>query len=104
MMKKKRKKGFASRPTDISVLLGNCLQGKVLGSKIGFFELSKHFEEIVGERLVPYVSFEDLDGSTLVLKASNAVWKSELFLQKKAIIVKCNQFMNAPIVKDIRFT
>ena len=56
MMKRRRIKCFASKPTDISVLLERCLQGPVLGSKVGYFELSKHFDEIVGERLVPYVS------------------------------------------------
>jgi hypothetical protein len=30
---------FASKPTDISILLKRCLQGPVLGSKMGFFLL-----------------------------------------------------------------
>lgn len=104
MKKRRRVKCFASKPTDISILLERCLQGPVLGSKMGSFALSKHFEEIIGERLTPYVSLVDLENSILILKVSNAVWKSELFLQKKAIISKCNQVLNAAIVKEIRFT
>lgn len=95
---------MAKKPTDISVVLENYLKGPEFGMHSGYLILSKNFEELVGKALLPHVSLLSLENSVLYLKVASSVWKSELFLQKKAIITKCNQFMNAPIVKDIRFT
>ncbi|WP_304246708.1 DciA family protein [Fibrobacter succinogenes] len=44
-----------------------------------------------------------LDKRTLVLKAASSAWRSELFLQKKAIIDRCNTLLGEPFIQAIRF-
>ena len=39
----------------------------------------------------------------LTLKCDSSAWKQELFLQKKAIIDKCNLLLGKPSVKNILF-
>ncbi len=93
----------APRPTDVSILLERFLKSSVLGSKMDFFTLSEHFANIVGDSLSKRVKLVDLKDSVLVLKASNAAWKTELEFQKKAIIGKCNALLDKAAVKNVRF-
>lgn len=90
-------------PTDLGVLLEKMLNKESFGQIIYLKKIRENFGEIIGELLLPYVSAEKLEKGILTLKTASSVWKSELFSQKKAIIVKCNSTLKLPIVKKIKF-
>ena len=79
------------------------LNKESFGQIIYLKKIRENFGEIIGELLLPYVSAEKLEKGILTLKTASSVWKSELFSQKKAIIVKCNSTLKLPIVKKIKF-
>ncbi len=102
--KKRRTKSFCGKdPTDISVLLKMVLDKSEISQDMTFNTLCENFENIVGTLLLPHVKPMELNKNILVLKAANSAWKQELFLQKKAIIDKCNFLLNKPAIRDIRF-
>ena len=88
---------------DIGVLLQMVLDKHHISEDMNFKVLSERFGEVVGNLLLPHVSLVKLDKNTLVLKAASSAWKQELFLQKKAIIDKCNLLLGKPSVKNILF-
>ena len=88
---------------DIGVLLQMVLDKHHISEDMNFKTLSERFGEVVGNLLLPHVSLVKLDKNTLVLKAASSAWKQELFLQKKAIIDKCNNVLGKPFVRNIRF-
>lgn len=88
---------------DISVLLQMVLDKNHISEDIHFKVLSEHFSEVVGTLLLPHVTLVKLDKHTLVLKAASSTWQAELFLQKKAIIDKCNSLLGKPFVQSVRF-
>ncbi len=103
----KRKSGVngttGGRVMDISVLLERVLDKNNISQDMNFQVLSERFSEVVGETVLPHVKFVKIEGRTLVLKAATSAWKQELFLQKNAIITKCNSVLGKPFVQAIRF-
>ncbi|MCF0220711.1 MAG: DUF721 domain-containing protein [Fibrobacter sp.] len=101
--KKKRTKNICGGdPTDIGVLLKMVLDKHKISEDITFKTLCDCFENIVGTQLLPHVQPVEMKKNILVLKAANSAWKQELFLQKKAIIDKCNLVLGKPAVRDVR--
>ena len=92
-----------NRAVDISVLVERVLKSSHISEDIHFKTIAEHFAEIVGNTVAPYVKLEKLDKQTLVLKAVNSAWKQELFLQKNAIIERCNSMLGKPVIRDVRF-
>lgn len=100
----RRKKGVTGEgAVDISVLLEQVLKKNHIDENMYFNTISEHFEEIVGRAVLPHVQLVKLDKRTLVLKVASSAWRSELFLQKKAIIDKCNTLLGEPFILAIRF-
>ncbi|SHL10402.1 DUF721 domain-containing protein [Fibrobacter sp. UWEL] len=100
---KRRSKHFSgSGPADISVLLKMVLDKNKISDDMTFSTLCERFSEVVGDLILPHVKLVSLEKNILVLKAANSAWKQELFLQKKAIIDKCNLVLGKPAVRDIR--
>jgi len=88
---------------DVSVLLERVLKKNRIDENMHYRTISEGFGEIVGSAVLPHVQLVKLDKRTLVLKAASSAWKSELFLQKKAIIDKCNSLLGEPFIQAIRF-
>ena len=104
MPRKRVGPGFSGdRAVDIGVLLERVLKKNHIGEDMDFRTLSERFSEVVGEAVSAHVELVKLDRRTLVLKASSSAWKSELFLQKNAIIDRCNTMLGKPAVQFIRF-
>ena len=100
----RRKKGVTGEgAVDISVLIEKVLQKAHITENMDFKTLFERFSEVVGEAVLPHVELVKLDKRTLVLKAASSAWKSELFLQKNAIIDRCNTILGKPVVQSIRF-
>ena len=99
--RKKRTTGEGA--VDISVLLEQVLKKNHIDENMHLRTISEHFGDIVGTAVLPHVQLVKLDKRTLVLKAASSAWKSELFLQKKAIIDKCNSLLGEPFIQAIRF-
>lgn len=100
----RRKKGTTGeRAVDISVLLEQVLKKNHIDENMHLRTISEHFGDIVGNAVLPHVQLVKLDKRTLVLKVASSTWRSELFLQKKAIIDKCNSLLGEPFIQAIRF-
>ena len=100
----RRKKGTTGeRAVDISVLLEQVLKKNHIDENMHLRTISEHFGDIVGNAVLPHVQLVKLDKRTLVLKVASSAWRSELFLQKKAIIDKCNSLLGEPFIQAIRF-
>ena len=100
---KKRSKGVSNGPTDISILLKMVLDRSKIDQDMTFTTIKNGFEQIVGNLILPHVEPIKIEKNILVLKAANSAWRQELFMQKKAIIDKCNSLLGKPVVRDIRF-
>jgi len=70
---------------------------KVFGYKVvdEFYEIFPEWKKIVKPRKVEF--------GTLVLRVEDAVWRSELNLNKEKIISKINDYFQKEVVKRIRF-
>lgn len=102
-IKRRKRNVCGNDPTDISVLLKMVLDKSNITEDLTFKSICEGFENIVGTLLLPHVKPVEMDKNILVLKAANSAWKQELFLQKKAIIDKCNLVLGRPAVRDVRF-
>lgn len=105
-MPEKKRKGYGftgERVMDVSVLLEQVLKKNHIDENMHLRTISEHFGDIVGNAVLPHVQLVKLDKRTLVLKVASSAWRSELFLQKKAIIDKCNSLLGEPFIQAIRF-
>ncbi len=101
--KLKRFRQKRNRPEDSSHLLENLLNHPILRDKNDLLTLNHRFAEIVGAALAARISIADLKQKKLFLKVPQAVLKSEIYLQKKAIIDRCNSILQKSAVIDICF-
>ena len=92
-----------NKVVDIQVLVDMVLEKKNMSDSLHFETLKKGFSQVVGEQISPHVKPISLDRGILSLKASSSAWKSELFLQKNAIIEKCNNLLGKPLIRGLRF-
>ena len=90
-------------PEDISVLLQMVLDKTHITDEMALEKLSEGLETIVGPLVKPHVQIAKFDKNILTLKCDSSAWKQELFLQKKAIIDRCNNLLEKPFVRNIRF-
>ena len=90
-------------PEDISVLLQMVLDKTHITDEMALEKLSAGLETIVGPLIKPHVQIVKFERNILTLKCDSSAWKQELFLQKKAIIDKCNLLLGKPSVKNILF-
>lgn len=90
-------------PEDISVLLQMVLDKARISDEMAFVKLVESLETIVGQLVKPHVQIVKLDRNILTMKCDSSAWKSELFMQKNAIIDRCNALLGKPVVKAIRF-
>ncbi|WP_407457360.1 DUF721 domain-containing protein [Fibrobacter sp.] len=101
---KRRKKAICEKhPEDIGVLLQMVLDKNHITDEMELKSLTDGLEIIVGPLILPHVKIERLNKGILTLKSDSSAWKQELFLQKKAIIAKCNLLLGKPVVKNILF-
>lgn len=101
---KRRKKAICEKhPEDIGVLLQMVLDKNHITDEMELKSLTDGLEIIVGPLILPHVKIERLNKGILTLKSDSSAWKQELFLQKKAIIAKCNLLLRKPVVKNILF-
>ena len=100
----KRKKPVCGKdPEDISVLLQMVLDKAHITDEMALEKLTNGLEMIVGPLIKPHVQIAKINKNILTLKCDGSAWKQELFLQKKAIIDKCNLLLGKPSIKDILF-
>ena len=100
----KRKKPVCGKdPEDISVLLQMVLDKAHITDEMALEKLTNGLETIVGSLVKPHVQIAKFERNILTLKCDSSAWKQELFLQKKAIIDKCNLLLGKPSIKDILF-
>ena len=101
--KRKRKEYTGHKVVDVELLVGRFLEKFKLAEEMQFQKLVERFQEVVGELVFPHVKPLEIKKGILSLKVDNSAWKSELFLQKKAIIDKCNLMLGSPVIQGIRF-
>ncbi len=101
--KRKRKEYTGHKVVDVELLVGRVLEKFKLAEEMQFQKLVERFQEVVGELVFPHVKPLEIKKGILSLKVDNSAWKSELFLQKKAIIDKCNLMLGSPVIQGIRF-
>ena len=101
--KRKRKEFTGHKVVDVELLVGRVLEKFKLAEEMQFQKLVERFQEVVGELVFPHVKPLEIKKGILSLKVDNSAWKSELFLQKKAIIDKCNLMLGSPVIQGIRF-
>ncbi len=103
MHKKRRKPVCGKDPEDISILLQMVLDKAHITEEMALKKLSEGLESVVGALIKPHVQILKFERNVLTLKCDSSAWKQELFLQKKAIIDKCNILLGKPAVKNILF-
>ncbi len=101
--KKRGKPVCGKHPEDIGVLLQMVLDKNHIADEMELQSLTEGLEIIVGPLILPHVKIVRLSKGVLTLKSDSSAWKQELFLQKKAIIAKCNLLLGKPVVKNILF-
>ena len=90
------------RAMDIGILVARVLDENRIAEDMDFKLISERFPDVVGALVAPFVSFVKLDRRTLVLKAETSAWKQELYLQKNAIIARCNTVLGHARVSIVR--
>jgi hypothetical protein len=100
---RRKKPVCGNGPKDISALLQMVLNKTHISDEMAFVKLVESLETIVGQLVKPHVQIVKLDRNILTMKCDSSAWKSELFLQKNAIIDRCNTILGKPVVQSIRF-
>tara|TARA_X000001036_G_scaffold296392_1_gene275531 strand:- start:1946 stop:2221 length:276 start_codon:yes stop_codon:yes gene_type:complete len=59
--------------------------------------------EVVGENINQNTKPKTVEFGVLTVETENAVWRQELYIQKKNIIFSINKKLKNKIIKDIRF-
>ena len=59
--------------------------------------------EVVGENIKQNTKPKTVEFGVLTVETENAVWRQELYIQKKNIIFSINKKLKNKIIKDIRF-
>jgi hypothetical protein len=101
--KRRGKPVCGKAPEDISVLLQMVLDKAHITDEMALEKLSEGLETIVGPLIKPHVQIVKFERNILTLKCGSSEWKQELFLQKKAIIEKCNLLLGKTSVKKLLF-
>ena len=100
---RRRRKAQAPVPTDVSILLKGLMDHSVLGERSEAAVLIQNWEKVVGARVAVHLQVLDIQGDTLLLRASSGPWQSEANLQKKAIIEGCNALLGKVRLRELRF-
>jgi predicted nucleic acid-binding Zn ribbon protein len=90
-------------PKTLEKALVSVLEELGLGKKIRQLRALEVWNEAVGERIARVATPERIDGGKLVVRVSNAPWRSELVFLKKEIMVKLNKALGEEVVKEIHF-
>ena len=61
------------------------------------------WEDVVGKKINKITKPVEVEFGVLTVKVENAVWRQELYMQKKDIISLINEKLKTKTIKDIRF-
>lgn len=99
----KRDPPVSRQPVALDFLLSRFLKKSDLEKISLLNRLIVKREEIFGDYVSKQVEIIDFSRGVLFLKVPSGVFRQELFLQKKAIIDKCNQVLETSSIYDVRF-
>ncbi|HUL43951.1 MAG TPA: DUF721 domain-containing protein [Bacteroidota bacterium] len=90
-------------PRPIGNALSETLQTLGLEKKIREYELLAKWGDIVGDQIARVTSAQRIEGGTLFVAVTGAVWRNELVFLKMTLLEKIRQAFPDEIVKDIIF-
>ena len=93
----------SSRPEQIGSVLNKALRKSGFQTKLREKRVVLNWESVVGPRISSQAKAFKVEDSKLFVRVKSAVWKNELFFQKKDIKDKLNQSVGGKVIKDIIF-
>jgi len=94
---------MATRFISLSDVLMNFIARMNLQKEMTLYQISEHWEEIVGPQIAAHTAPETLRFETLSLSVDSAPWMNQLTFFKKEIIEKTNQFLKKRQVREMFF-
>jgi predicted nucleic acid-binding Zn ribbon protein len=90
-------------PKPIDSVLDALIAQLGIKPKLDQYGIIPLWPEIVGAQIAKVTEVERIENGVLVIRVTNAPWRSELTFRRKEILEKIHQFMKGDVIKDIRF-
>ena len=101
-----RRKKVYHKPKDIPTLkdlLSSFIKDRKLEGIIESFEIIDSWNELVGENIANISEATRYENKILYVRIKNSVWRSELFMIQKDIIIKFNTHFKKRVIDRIMF-
>ena len=93
----------ASTPKQISGVLDSVIQNLGIGQRLKKAEAVDKWSDVVGEQIGKVTKPLRVEGETLIVHVTSAVWRNELIFLKRELIAKVNKAVGQNIIKEIIF-
>ena len=93
----------SDNPEQIGSILNRVLRKSGFQTKLREKRVVLNWEKVVGTKISSQAKAYKAEDSKLFVMVKSAVWRNELFFQKKQIIDKLNQSVGGKVIKDIIF-
>lgn len=87
----------------IGDLLPKLLKEYKLDIPLKIMKLKTEWPQVVGEKIASFSYVQHYNQSILYIGVLNSVWMQHLFIQKKSLILKINDFLGGTFVYDLCF-
>ncbi len=93
----------STTPVEFSIILESIIQKLGIGPKLKKAEAMDKWNEVVGEQIGNVTRPLKIEGETLLVHVTSAVWRNELVFLKRELIAKVNKAVGQEIIKEIIF-
>jgi predicted nucleic acid-binding Zn ribbon protein len=101
--KRKGKRASKGGAVGVSTALHSMLRDLGIDRTVARYDVINSWPDIVGEKIARVTVPERVDRGILFVSVTTAAWRTELTLNRTAILKKINALVGSGAVKDIRF-
>ena len=101
-----RRKKFSNKPKDIpslKTLISSFIKDRNLEGVLESLEVVNSWDTIVGKNIADVSEAVRIENKILFVRIKNSVWRSELFMIQKYIIIKYNVHFKKRVIDRIMF-
>ncbi len=90
-------------PQTLNTIIESLAVDLGIKTKLEQYSIFPLWNDVVGEQIAKITEPERIDNGLLIVKVSNAPWRTELTFRKKEILTKIHEATKSTAIKDIRF-
>ncbi len=99
-----RRRKHSTKPLAIGDVLSTAFQKRGMGPLLRDNKPIKLWPQAVGPQIASQTQPDRLHSGTLFVRTTSSVWVQQLHFMKEDILLKINELLGKPVVRDIHFT